>query len=126
MRAVLFVSSLAVLATPSLAQDADAPVEEDRREVRKCIAPQVIVPTFNNTPEAMEQSRIAATIVAGDVTVTDPCKCMANKPAGNRPKTLADPMPVASPLYRRSKCWATPKRSATSKLMTVRMAPVSK
>ncbi|MCA0904452.1 hypothetical protein [Qipengyuania aquimaris] len=54
MRAALFVSSLAVLATPSLAQDADAPVEEDRREVRKCIAPQVIVPTFNNTPEAME------------------------------------------------------------------------
>lgn len=66
MRAVLFVSSLAVLATPSLAQDADAPVEEDSREVRKCIAPQVIVPTFNNTPEALEQSRIAATIVEGD------------------------------------------------------------
>ena len=66
MRAVLFVSSLVVLATPSLAQEADTPVEEDRREVRKCIAPQAVVPTFNNTPEAMEQSRIAATIVAGE------------------------------------------------------------
>ena len=76
MRAVLFVSSLAVLATPSLAQDADAPVEEDSREVRKCIAPQVIVPTFNNTPEAMEQSRIAATIVAGDQV----CKTSALNP----------------------------------------------
>ena len=76
MRAVLFVSSLALSATPSLAQDADAPVEEDSREVRKCVAPQVIVPTFNNTPEAMEQSRIAATIVAGDQV----CKTSALNP----------------------------------------------
>ena len=76
MRAVLFVSSLVVLATPSLAQEADTPVEEDRREVRKCIAPQAIVSTFNNTPEAMEQSRIAATIVAGDQV----CKTSALNP----------------------------------------------
>ena len=76
MRAVLFVSSLAVLATPSFAQDADAPVEEDGREVRKCVAPQVIVPTFNNTPEAMEQSRIAATMLAGDLV----CKTSALNP----------------------------------------------
>lgn len=65
MRAVLFVSSLTLLAAPALAQDDDTPVESSEQAPRKCIAAQVIVPTFNNTPEAMEQSRIAATIVAG-------------------------------------------------------------
>ena len=66
MRAALYLSGLALLASPSFAQDPDAAGEDDRREVRKCIAPQAVVPTFNNTPEAMEQSRIAATIVAGE------------------------------------------------------------
>ena len=59
-----------------VAVEPDAPVEEDSREVRKCIAPQVIVPTFNNTPEAMEQSRIAATMLAGDLV----CKTSALNP----------------------------------------------
>ena len=76
MRAALYLSGLALLASPSFAQDAEATSEEDSREVRKCIAPQVIVPTFNNTPEAMEQSRIAATIVAGDQV----CKTSALNP----------------------------------------------
>ena len=48
------------------AQDQPASPEPDAPAARKCIAPQAIVSPFNNTPEAMEQSRVAATIVAGD------------------------------------------------------------
>ena len=53
-------------AAPALAQDEEARADAPREAPAKCIAPQTVVPPFNNTPEAMEQSRVAATIVAGD------------------------------------------------------------
>lgn len=51
---------LAVLAVPALAQDreADGPVA--------CMPAQAVVPPFNNTAEAMDQSRVAATVVMGE------------------------------------------------------------
>ncbi|MFN2100837.1 hypothetical protein [Altererythrobacter sp. MF3-039] len=41
----------------------DEPVKTEQGERVACIAGQVIVPPFNNTPAAMDQSRIAATAV---------------------------------------------------------------
>ncbi|MBS7670480.1 hypothetical protein [Croceicoccus gelatinilyticus] len=35
----------------------------DREAPRDCVLPQQIAPSFNNTPAAMEQSRIAANTV---------------------------------------------------------------
>ena len=70
MRSVLFVSALCLAGAPALAQEDEVAAEDaalvEAPEVRRCVAPQSVVPPFNNTPEAMEQSRIAATIVAGD------------------------------------------------------------
>ena len=72
MRIVFSAAAALVLAMPALAAD-DVPVvddveteEEARTEPRRCTPAQVVVPPFNNTPEAMEQSRVAATILHGD------------------------------------------------------------
>ena len=66
MRAAYLMTALALSATPALAQDEEAQADAPREVPAKCVAPQTVVPPFNNTPEAMEQSRVAATIVAGD------------------------------------------------------------
>ena len=74
MRIALSVSALFVLATPVFAAE-DVPDEETAETApegeapsapRACTPAQVIVPPFNNTPEAMEQSRVAATVLRGD------------------------------------------------------------
>ena len=65
MRVTPVLSLLLVLALPESAQE---PVEEgdQRAAPRVCTPAQLLVPPFNNTPEAMEQSRIAATLLRGD------------------------------------------------------------
>lgn len=58
MRSSIFL--LGLMATPLLA--ADGPAAEVEAPVA-CLPAHVVVPPFNNTAEAMEQSRIAATVV---------------------------------------------------------------
>ena len=47
--------------TPPVEDDYVEPVDRDQPVA--CVAAQVIVPPFNNTPAAMDQSRVAATAV---------------------------------------------------------------
>lgn len=54
--------TLAALPFAALAQDRD---EAPRAAPERCVAAQVLVPPFNNSAGAMEQSRIAATTVEG-------------------------------------------------------------
>ena len=65
MRVTPVLSLLVLLALPASAQET---VEEgdQRAAPRVCTPAQVVVPPFNNTPESMEQSRIAATVLRGD------------------------------------------------------------
>ena len=49
--------SATILATPLVAAD------RDTDEPQACVPAHAIIPPFNNSPEAMDQSRIAATIV---------------------------------------------------------------
>lgn len=71
MRAILALSALAMLAGPAIAaeepagQPAEA-VHDSHPATRTCTPAQTVVPPFNNTPEAMEQSRVTATILRGD------------------------------------------------------------
>ncbi|QPC99853.1 hypothetical protein [Qipengyuania soli] len=71
MRAILAFSALAMLAVPAFAAqepaDQHAEATHDAHPApRTCTPAQTVVPPFNNTPEAMEQSRVAATILRGD------------------------------------------------------------
>lgn len=70
MRAILAFSTLLLVATPVLAQDKPIDDAEAAHQApgapRTCTPAQVVVPPFNNTPEAMEQSRVAATILRGE------------------------------------------------------------
>ncbi|GGD44272.1 hypothetical protein [Croceicoccus pelagius] len=50
----------ALLAIPAAAQEEPM---HDHEAPRDCVLPQQIAPSFNNTPAAMEQSRIAANTV---------------------------------------------------------------
>lgn len=52
--------ALALLPAAATAQDRDADEQPER-----CVAASVLVPPFNNTAGAMEQSRVAATTVEG-------------------------------------------------------------
>lgn len=71
MRAILAFSALAALAVPSVAanEPSDRTAEtthETNPAPRTCTPAQTVVPPFNNTPEAMDQSRVAATALRGD------------------------------------------------------------
>lgn len=70
MRASLSLAALLLLTSPVTAQEEPVDEPEAAREApeapRTCTPAQVLVPPFNNTPEAMEQSRVAATILRGD------------------------------------------------------------
>ena len=59
------LAALAVLALPAgvLAQDHREHEAERESARERCVAATVLVPPFNNTPGALEQSRIAATKV---------------------------------------------------------------
>ncbi|TMM49770.1 hypothetical protein [Qipengyuania marisflavi] len=65
MKIALAVGTIAAgIAVPAIAQDE---VERDLRDrPAACVPGQVIIPPFNNTPEAMDQSRYAATVVMGE------------------------------------------------------------
>ena len=60
-------TALAVLALPVavLAQDHSEHESERKAAPERCVAATVLVPPFNNTPGALEQSRVAATTVEG-------------------------------------------------------------
>lgn len=47
------------------AQDRADDMREDDQRPERCVSATVLVPPFNNTPGALEQSRIAATTVEG-------------------------------------------------------------
>ncbi|MEZ5679701.1 MAG: hypothetical protein R3E14_00185 [Erythrobacter sp.] len=67
MRAIVTLAVLSLLASPALA--ADEPVDGEEQlpaTPRACTPAQAVVPPFNNTPEAMEQSQVAATVLQGD------------------------------------------------------------
>lgn len=74
MRTLLALSACAFLATSALAANGaadghDRARDEDRhdeRAPRRCLPAQAVVPPFNNTAGAMDQARVAATIVYGD------------------------------------------------------------
>lgn len=59
--------ALAAIALPvaGLAQDHSELGSERNAAPERCVAATVLVPPFNNTPGALEQSRIAATTVEG-------------------------------------------------------------
>lgn len=64
MRLALAVGiALAPLPVAVLAQDHRDHVEHREEAPERCVAPTVLVPPFNNTPGALEQSRVAATTV---------------------------------------------------------------
>ena len=69
MRRILAIALLPLLASPTLAAG-DAAEQEEAEKLpplpRVCTPAQAVVPPFNNTPEAMEQSRVAATVLKGE------------------------------------------------------------
>lgn len=68
------ISSAAMSQTPEPASDATS--VKGKFEPRRCISPLAIAPPFNDTPEAKEQSRVAATAIAGEAV----CKTSAVAP----------------------------------------------
>ena len=60
-------AALAILPLPVavLAQDHSGHDNGRKAAPERCVAASVLVPPFNNTPGALEQSRIAATAVEG-------------------------------------------------------------
>ena len=55
--------ALASLPLAAFAQDHDDHADPREAAQERCVAATVLVPPFNNTPGALEQSRIAATTV---------------------------------------------------------------
>ncbi len=84
MRTVLAFLLLS-LAGPALAQSEEpgtsgkieSPEAGSAGEAKPCVPAQLLVPPFNNTPEAMDQARIAAAAVAGEAI----CRTSAVAPA---------------------------------------------
>ena len=70
MRIVLCAAVAFIAVTPAFAADEEpgdgAEDAQSRVAPRVCTPAQAVVPPFNNTPEAMDQSRVAATILRGD------------------------------------------------------------
>lgn len=64
---IVVTAALAVLALPAAVFAQDHREQERERDAapERCVAATVLVPPFNNSPGALEQSRIAATTVEG-------------------------------------------------------------
>ncbi len=58
-------ASLALSALPCALSAQDYPADNENRDTapERCVAATTLVPPFNNTPGALEQSRVAATTV---------------------------------------------------------------
>lgn len=80
------------MAQPAQAQDEVEPRAEETESNGQpvaCVAAQVIVPPFNNTPAAMDQSRKAATVVMRE-----------NARAGGKPVRVCQTSAVSPELSR--------------------------
>ena len=65
MKLKLALGAMCVALPISLASAQDRPVDEGDRDakVERCVPATALVPPFNNSPGALEQSRVAATTV---------------------------------------------------------------
>lgn len=69
--------------------DAEAVADGVAQQKRACVSPTVLVPPFNSSPEALEQSRIAATRVeatraSAGLSSVDVCRTSAITPQISR------------------------------------------